>query len=114
MSFANRTLAVPLRVEESGAVRVGGTRVLFWLVIHAFQDGATPDRIVQMYSSVTLAEVYAVVAFYLANKPEVEAFLAQVEAEAAAIRRELEARPGAQEMRERILKRRAEMQRQSA
>ena len=35
--------APPLRVDESGAVRVGNTRVLFVLVVQAFQNGATPE-----------------------------------------------------------------------
>ena len=30
----------PLRIDDAGAVRVGKTRVLFVLVVRAFQDGA--------------------------------------------------------------------------
>ncbi len=55
---------VPLRREESGAIRIGQTRVLLELVIRAFEDGATPETIVQRYSSLSLADVYAVIAYY--------------------------------------------------
>ena len=39
--------AVPLRVDEYGAIRVGETRVLYVLVVYAFQHGATPEQIVE-------------------------------------------------------------------
>jgi hypothetical protein len=32
---------VPLREDEYGAIRVGNTRMLLDLVIHAFRDGAS-------------------------------------------------------------------------
>ena len=57
--------APPLRREDSGAIRVGQTRVLLELVVHAFQDGATPEAIVQGYPTLSLAEVYAVIAYAL-------------------------------------------------
>jgi hypothetical protein len=41
-----RTEAPPLSLDESGAVRVGKTRVLLMLVIQEFQWGATPEDIV--------------------------------------------------------------------
>ena len=58
----------PLRQEGSGAVRIGNTRVLLELVIRAFEDGATPEAIVQRYPTTTLADIYAVVAYYLRHR----------------------------------------------
>jgi len=37
--------------------------VLVELVIQAFQDGATPEAIVQRYPTTTLADIYAVIAY---------------------------------------------------
>ena len=51
MSFAVEPEAPPLREDAAGALRVGRSRVLLELVIRAFQDGATPEAIVQRYSS---------------------------------------------------------------
>jgi len=51
------TIPPPLRVEPSGAIRVGQTRVLLELVLRAFQNGATPEIIVQRYPSLRLADV---------------------------------------------------------
>jgi hypothetical protein len=42
---------VPLRKDSDGAWRVGNTRVLLDLVIHAFNVGRTPEDIVQKYDT---------------------------------------------------------------
>jgi uncharacterized protein (DUF433 family) len=85
---------VPLRIEPTGAIRIGQTRVLLELVIRAFQDGATPEAIVQRYSSLNLADVYAVIAYYLRHRIEVEDYLTLREQQAAAIQEKIEARQG--------------------
>ena len=59
MAFTVQAAAPPLREDASGALRVGNSRVLLELVIRAFQDGATPESIVQRYSTLALADVYA-------------------------------------------------------
>ena len=61
--------APPLRQDASGAFRVGSSRVLVELVIRAFQDGATPEAIAQRYPTATLADIYAVIAYYLDSAP---------------------------------------------
>jgi uncharacterized protein (DUF433 family) len=81
----------PLRQDDSGAVRVGGTRVLLELVIRAFEDGATPEAIVQRYPSTTLADIYAVVAYYLRHRALVERYLAERERQAETLRQNIEA-----------------------
>jgi uncharacterized protein (DUF433 family) len=68
-------LQIPLRRDETGAIRVGKTRVLLELVIHAFQDGATPETIVHRYSTLNLPDVYAVIAYYLRHRQQVEEYL---------------------------------------
>ena len=51
MAFTAQAEAPPLREDAAGALRVGNSRVLLELVIRAFQDGATPETIVQRYST---------------------------------------------------------------
>ncbi len=94
MAIAIETEAPPLRVDESGAIRVGKTRVLLELVIRAFQDGATPERIVQSYDTLTLADVYAVIGYYLRHRSEIEKYLADRERDAEVIRNQVEGRQG--------------------
>jgi uncharacterized protein (DUF433 family) len=87
VKFPMRAEAPPLREDASGALRVGTSRVLLELVIRAFQDGAPPETIVQRYPTLTLADVSAVIAFYLHHRREVEEYLAQREQKAEEIRR---------------------------
>jgi uncharacterized protein (DUF433 family) len=95
---------VPLRKEETGAMRVGNTRVLLELVIRAFQDGATPETIVQRYSTLNLADVYAVIAYYLKHREQIEEYLTIREQQANQIQKKIEAhQPDLSEIRERLL-----------
>lgn len=99
-----RTDTPPLRQDESGAVRIGDTRVLLELVIRAFEDGATAEAIVQRYPSTTLADIYAVIAYYLRHRALVERYLAEREQQAEALRENIEARQGdLSEVRRRLL-----------
>src|SRR5437879_6650899 len=65
VDFEPLTVTVPLREEPPGVFRVGKSRVLLELVLHAFKAGATPEAIVQSYDTLHLADVYAVVSRYL-------------------------------------------------
>jgi uncharacterized protein (DUF433 family) len=97
---------LPLVVAEDGRViRVAGTRVTLDTVIEAFKRGATPEEIAQDYSAVSLADVYAVITYYLRHRSEVEQYLQRRAREHAELRREIEGRPEYQEFRERLLAR---------
>ena len=82
---------LPLRVEEGGGIRVGTTRVHLEIVIEAFENGASPESIVQSYDTLQLADVYAVLAYFLRHKEEVQEYIAQRNAVAEEWRRKLEA-----------------------
>lgn len=69
-----------IRQDASGALRVGNSRVLLELVVHAFQAGATPEAIVQRYSSLTLPDVYSAIAHYLRHREAIEDYLQSREA----------------------------------
>jgi hypothetical protein len=47
LDFEPLTVTVPLREEPAGVLRVGKSRVLLELVLHAFKAGTTPEAIVQ-------------------------------------------------------------------
>lgn len=85
------TLAIPLYEDPPGALRVGKSRVLLELVIRAFQRGQTPESIVQSYDTLSLADVYAVVSYYLANPAPFDVYLGSRDQENDAVRRKLEA-----------------------
>lgn len=104
MATMIRSETPPLHEDSTGALRVGESRVLLELVIRAFQDGATPEAIVQRYPTATLADIYSVVAFYLHNQGEVEEYLARRERRTGEVRQRIEARQGdLGELRRRLL-----------
>jgi uncharacterized protein (DUF433 family) len=85
-----RSDAPPIEQEASGALRVGQTRVLLETVIGDFQDGATPEAIVQHYPGLVLQDVYAVIAYYLRHRQELDQYLAQRESTAEVVRKRVE------------------------
>lgn len=94
MTFPLQAEAPPIREDASGALRVGDSRVLLELVIRAWQDGATPESIVQRYDTLTLPDVYAVISYYLRHTREVERYLAHREQKAAESEKQVKARQG--------------------
>ena len=107
MAFSVQAEAPPLREDSAGALRVGDSRVLLEMVIRAFQDGATPESIVQRYPTLELSDAYAAIAYYLRHRPEIESYLARREHEAQQIRERIEATHGdMSEIRSRLMARR--------
>ena len=108
MNVVIQTEVPPLRQDSTGALRIGTSRVLLELVIRAFQDGATPEAIVQRYPTTTLPDIYAVIAYYLRHREDVEAYLAEREQRAGEVRQRIESRQGdLGELRYRLLTRRS-------
>ncbi len=106
MPFIAQTESPPLCEDADGALRVGGSRVLLELVIRAFQDGATPEAIVQRYDTLKLADVYAAITYYLRHPTEITAYLDRREQLAAEVRERIEAQQGdMSEIRARLLAR---------
>jgi uncharacterized protein (DUF433 family) len=100
---------VPLFDDGQDGLRVTGTRVLLERIIHAFEDGATPEGIIQSYDTLNLADVYAVLTWYLRHKTEVADYLRKRAEEAETIRRTIEAKqPDRTELRARLMARRAQ------
>lgn len=84
-------VTVPLRREESGAIRVGNSRVLLELVIRAFQNGETPEAIVQSYDTLSLADVYAVIGYYLSQPDAMDEYVTARSTAADVTRQRIEA-----------------------
>lgn len=61
------------------AIRVKGTRIGIETIVRDYQLGATPDEIILRYPTLSLLQVYAVLTYYLANHPVVEAYLTRVQ-----------------------------------
>ncbi len=96
---------LPLRTDADGVIRIGGTRVTLDTVVAAFTEGATAEEIAQQYPSLDLADVYAVMSYYLRRRKEVDEYLRSRAALAVAVRRENESRFDPHGIRDRLLAR---------
>jgi uncharacterized protein (DUF433 family) len=97
---------VPLEVWEDGVIRVTGTRVQFDIIIDDYERGDSPEYIAKSYTTVSLADVYLVIGYYLRHKDELKPYLDWRVAETERVRKEIESRWPSEGIRERLLARR--------
>lgn len=107
MAIAIEHIHVPLHQDQDGVIRVAGTRVTLDTVVGAFTLGASAEGIVDRYDSLSLPDVYAVIAYYLAHRAEVDGYLRDRGEYAAVVHAENERRSPTAGVRERLLARRA-------
>lgn len=105
MSLTVTDQPLPLAIGQDGTVTIGTTRVTLGTVIGAFNDGATAEEIAQQYPTLELADIYAVVAYYLRQRDVVEQYLAARAAHGAQVRAENERRFDPVGVRDRLLAR---------
>ena len=103
--MSQATTTVPLSADEAGVLRVAGTRVSLDSVIHAFNEGATPEEIAQDFPTLDLAAIYAVVGYYLQNRVEVEQYIEQRKMQREELKKAVESRFNPNGLRERLLAR---------
>jgi uncharacterized protein (DUF433 family) len=103
----------PLRVDQGGAARVGNSRISLDLVVEQYENGMTPEDMVRAYDTLVLADVHAVISYYLRHRDEVRAYLKRREEEAEVLRAKIEAeRPCVS--RDELLARRSAREKESA
>jgi uncharacterized protein (DUF433 family) len=64
-----------VRTDGSGAMRVATSDVPLDSVVQAFHQGHSPEMTRAQYPSLTLEQVYGAIAYYLAHRDEVNAYL---------------------------------------
>lgn len=105
MALSIVSIPAPLEAHPDEVVRIAGTRVTLDTVVQAFLEGTTAEEIQQQYPSLTLADVYAVIAYYLHNRAEVDEYLVRRGQQMAEVRKLNEARSSMAGVRERLLAR---------
>jgi len=55
-----------------GRIRIDGTRLTVNQIATCYQQGLTPEEIRDQYPHVSLAQVYAALAYYHANRDEID------------------------------------------
>jgi uncharacterized protein (DUF433 family) len=106
-----QTEAPPLEIDQDGVLRVGKTRVTLDTVIHAFNQGHTAEEITSHYPALKLADVYAVIAYYLNHQPSVHEYLQRQATETAQFWAEVETQKAYQPFRAHLLAQQATSQR---
>jgi uncharacterized protein (DUF433 family) len=108
MSIAETLVAKPppLRLDETGTLRVGKTRVTLDTVVHVYEDGASAEEIAEAFDTLDLADVHGVISYYLRHREEVQAYLDQRQQEAEETKQFWQARCPTDGLKERLLERR--------
>jgi uncharacterized protein (DUF433 family) len=71
------------QVEQyNGGYYVAGVRVSLDSVVYAYLRGESPEGIVRCFPVLNLEQVNGAIAYYLAHRAEIDAYLAQEEIEA--------------------------------
>jgi uncharacterized protein (DUF433 family) len=65
--------------KRDGGYYLAGSRVSLDSIIYEFLNGASPESIVKSFPSLNLEQVYGAITFYLANRAEMDAYLAETE-----------------------------------
>lgn len=77
-------MAYPVSVyieERNGGLYVAGSRVSLDSVIIHFQEGASPDKIAESFSTLKLSQIYGAIAYYLENASAIDNYIAEGERE---------------------------------
>lgn len=107
MSFTIVANSVPLLVNPEGVVLVGQTRVPLETVIASYKQGFTAEEIAEQFPALDLADIYAVISYYLRHQDAVEAYIQEQQQRSEQVRAENQRRFPAQGLRDRLLARRA-------
>ena len=105
MTITIDTEPIPLIVDPNGTIRVGNTRVTLESVVAAYLEGATAEEVAQQYPSLELADIYAVIGYYIRRRSEVENYLQLRRRQAEAVRKQNETRFPPEGVRARLLAR---------
>ena len=93
--------------RRDGGYWIAGRRVSLDSVVCAYLGGQTAEGIAQSFPVLTMEEVYGAIAFYLANRADIDAYLAEAKSDFNAKRR------GARESDPMFYQKLADAQRQS-
>jgi uncharacterized protein (DUF433 family) len=91
MSVTLHADPVPLRVDETGAIRVGQSRVSLDVLLQYWRMGMKPEEIARGLDTLTLADVHGALAYYLRHEAEIDDYLRGRADEAEKLRQQIEA-----------------------
>jgi len=105
MNLAAVTEKIPVETDKDGVIRIGNTRVTLEALVSAFNGGSTAEEIVYQFPVLNLADVYAVITYYLRNGDTVDKYLNNRMQLAGQIKRRNQANKNMNDIRKRLLAR---------
>ena len=60
--------------ERNGGYYVAGTRVSLDSIVQCFNEGLSPEAILGEFETLTLAQVFGAITFYLESQPVIDAY----------------------------------------
>jgi uncharacterized protein (DUF433 family) len=91
MSLVLEADVLPMKADPHGTVRVAGTRVTLDTLVGFYGQGYTAEQLHDSFPTVPLADIHAVIAYYLRHKQEVDAYIEAGVREGEEQRRKFEA-----------------------
>ena len=96
---------VPLIASSGGVILMAGTRVPLDTVVEAFAAGKSAAEIALAHTTLDLAALYTVLAFYLRHRTDVDSYVAERRRDAETLRTQIELDFDPRGIRERLLSR---------
>jgi uncharacterized protein (DUF433 family) len=88
--------------DDAGHIRVSGHRIGIQDIVFYYNEGYSPEMIVGQFPTLALPLVHKVIAFYLENQDEVDAYVKVAEESADRLRASSTRGPGLRELRRRV------------
>jgi uncharacterized protein (DUF433 family) len=88
--------------HPDGEIRLKGHRISLYDVISFHQEGESAEMLYERFPSVPLSLIHNVLAFYRANKNDVDAYVAECEAELQRLRASAPQAPSLAELEKRM------------
>jgi uncharacterized protein (DUF433 family) len=93
----SETTLIPLRpldiaryldVHAPDDIRIRGHRIGIEHIVYYYNEGYSPEQIADNFPGVELKVIYTIIAYYLHHRSNVDAYIAHLDAEAEAARRD--------------------------
>jgi uncharacterized protein (DUF433 family) len=93
--------------EPDGFLRLRDHRIGVQHVVDFYNDGYSPEMLLEQFPTLSLALIHKTIAFYLENQPEVDAYIAEAQDDLDRHERSVPRGPSLAELRRRLAARRA-------
>lgn len=80
-----KSLTLPLEYREDGSITITGTQVSLYDILVYYKAGDSPEVLRETFPNIPLSVIHVIIAYYLENKRDVDAYLAKEQAKIDAV-----------------------------